>query len=306
MVTEYPDHLSANPPTAAGTQAPKAAGRRGSEASAGTSPAKTRLGDLGPRILVAVPIAAATVLLVLQGGIVLALALAPVAAGAALEASRLLDRLAPVREIAVVAAAALPPVALFGGATAVMLVLVAALPAAFALARLRPVLNAPDGARIAATIAVVAWIGLPLGHGMLLRELPGGAELAIGVLVGTFVGDTAAHLVGAALGRTHIAPRLSPRKTLEGLLAGIVVGTASLWLFLTLADARLQGIEAAALGLVVALAAPIGDLFESAFKRDAGVKDTGRLLGPHGGLLDRIDAVLFSLVAGYYLARVLL
>ncbi len=151
----------------------------------------------------------------------------------------------------------------------------------------------------------MAWIGLALAHGVLLRELPDGDRLAIAVLIGTFLGDTAAHLLGSALGRTQIAPRLSPRKTLEGLVAGIVVGTASLWTFMELSDATIGGLEALLLGLTVTTAAPIGDLFESRFKRDAGVKDTGAALGAHGGVLDRIDAVLFTAVAAYYVASLL-
>lgn len=262
-----------------------------------------RLGDLAPRILVAVPAAAAAVLIVLQGGLVLALALAVLAAGATLELYRLTGTGFPVRLAGVGAAAALPLVALYGGVPAMMATFLLAFPAALALTRR----GAPDAARaIAFTTLGVAWIGLALAHGVLLRELPTGDLLVLGVLAGTFLGDTAAHLVGAAIGRRQIAPNLSPRKTLEGLLAGIAVGTAALWLFMTLSDAPLEGFEAALVGLAVAVAAPVGDLFESLFKRDAGVKDTGRAFGAHGGVLDRIDAVAFTLVAGYYVIRAFL
>ncbi|MGI8585823.1 MAG: phosphatidate cytidylyltransferase [Thermoleophilaceae bacterium] len=273
---------------------PNRAGERRAATKAG------RLGDLAPRILVAAPAAVAAVLIVLQGGLALALALALLAAGATLELYRLTGTGARVRLAGVVAAAALPPAALYGGVPAMMAVFLAAIPAALALAR--P--GEPDAARsIAFTLLGVTWIGLALAHGVLLRELPDGDLLVVGVLAGTFLGDTAAHLVGAAVGRRQIAPRLSPQKTLEGLLAGIAVGTLSLWLFMTLSDAPLEGFEAALAGLAVAVAAPVGDLFESLFKRDAGVKDTGRAFGPHGGILDRIDAVAFTAVAGYYVIQ---
>ncbi|MGI8804583.1 MAG: phosphatidate cytidylyltransferase [Thermoleophilaceae bacterium] len=272
---------------------PNRAPERGAATEAG------RLDDLAPRILVAVPAAVAAVLIVLQGGLVLALALALLAAGAALELYRLTGTTARVGLAGVAAAAALPPAALYGGVPAMMAVFLAAVPAALALARA----GEPDAARsIAFTLLGVAWVGLGLAHGVLLRDLPDGDLLVVGVLAGTFLGDTAAHLVGAAVGRRQIAPRLSPRKTLEGLLAGIVVGTVALWLFMTLSDAPLEGGEAVLVGLAVAVAAPAGDLFESLFKRDAGVKDTGRTFGPHGGILDRIDAVAFTVVAGYYVA----
>lgn len=272
---------------------PNRAPERGGATEAG------RLGDLAPRILVAVPAAVVVVLIVLQGGLVLALALALLAAGATLELYRLTGTSARVGLAGVAAVAALPLAALYGGVAAMMAVVLAAIPAALALART----GEPDAARsIAFTLLAVAWIGLGLAHGVLLRDLPDGDLLVVGVLAGTFLGDTAAHLVGAAVGRRHIAPRLSPRKTLEGLLAGIAVGTVTLWLFMTLSDAPLEGGEAALVGLAVAVAAPVGDLFESLFKRDAGVKDTGRAFGPHGGILDRIDAVAFTVVAGYYVA----
>ncbi len=87
---------------------------------------------------------------------------------------------------------------------------------------------------------------------------------------------------------------------MEGLVAGVIVGTSSVWLFAALSQEWLEGWEALALGLAVSVAAPLGDLFESLVKRSVGAKDSGRLLGPHGGLLDRIDAALFAAVAGYY------
>jgi phosphatidate cytidylyltransferase len=119
------------------------------------------------------------------------------------------------------------------------------------------------------------------------------------VLVGTFLGDTGAYFGGRALGRRLLAPRISPNKTIEGLAIGMVTAVLAVW-FASTYQNWLHGWQALVLGLAVAIAAPVGDLFESLIKRGAGTKDTGRLFGAHGGALDRLDAALFTLVAGYY------
>ena len=148
----------------------------------------------------------------------------------------------------------------------------------------------------------VVWIGLPLVHAVLLRDLPThGAALLIDVLVGTFATDTAAYATGRMFGTHKIAPSLSPNKTLEGLIGGFLIGTMGFW-FAGLYQDWLSGIDALIIGAAVAAIAPVGDLFESMLKRDLGRKDTGTLFGPHGGLLDRLDAVFFTVVVGYYLA----
>jgi phosphatidate cytidylyltransferase len=262
------------------------------------------LADLGARVAVALPAAAATVLVVMQGGLLLVLVVALLGAAAVWEAYRLMGVPTRARVVGALTVALLPPAALLDGPQAILLVLVAAVPVTFLAAAGRDVGGASRD--VAATMLGIVWVGVALAHGVLLRELPDGELLVIGVLVGTFLGDTAAHLLGAAFGRTQIAPRLSPAKTVEGLLAGIAGGTLSLYLFMVVADGPAQGVAAVTLGAAVAIAAPAGDLFESLFKRDAGQKDSGRALGAHGGILDRIDAVLFTLVAGYYVARLVL
>jgi phosphatidate cytidylyltransferase len=165
--------------------------------------------------------------------------------------------------------------------------------------------RAPATVALGATILGAAWIGLGLGYLVLLRELPEHGRLALfTVLLAVFAGDSAAYLVGRLVGHHRMAPTLSPGKTWEGLVAGtattIFVTFIALYKqdFLTIA-------ESLALGAVVAAAAPIGDLFESALKRDMNVKDTGRLLAAHGGMLDRIDALLFAGAASYYTIRAL-
>ncbi len=155
---------------------------------------------------------------------------------------------------------------------------------------------------MAVTAFGVLWIGLPFAHAVLLRELPdhGGALLA-DVLVATFVADTAAYAVGRLVGRHKLAPDLSPNKTVEGMIGGFVGGTMGFW-FAGLYQDWLPGVDALLMGMVVAILAPMGDLFESMIKRDLGVKDSGNVFGPHGGVLDRFDAVFFTIVAGYYLS----
>jgi phosphatidate cytidylyltransferase len=97
-----------------------------------------------------------------------------------------------------------------------------------------------------------------------------------------------------------LAPHISPNKTIEGLVIGMFFAIMGVWFAGRYQD-WLPGTHALVLGLGVALVAPVGDLFESFIKREAGVKDTGRVFGAHGGALDRLDAVLFTAVAGYYI-----
>lgn len=153
---------------------------------------------------------------------------------------------------------------------------------------------------VGVTVLAAAWIGVGLAHLLLLRAIPKHGALALlTVVLAVFAADTAAFVVGALVGRHRMAPVLSPGKTWEGLVAGTIV--AVLVPFFALYDQHLLGgARSLVLGGVIALAAPIGDLFESALKRDMGVKDSGRLLAAHGGVLDRLDALLFTTVAAFY------
>jgi phosphatidate cytidylyltransferase len=153
---------------------------------------------------------------------------------------------------------------------------------------------------VSMTVLGVAWVGLGLAHALLLRDIDAHGVLAVyTVLLAVWAGDAAAYFIGLLFGRHKLAPTVSPGKTWEGLIAGTIatVGVT----FLALYEANFLSIpESLALGAVIAIAAPLGDLFESALKRDADVKDSGRLLAGHGGVLDRIDALLFAWVAAYY------
>jgi phosphatidate cytidylyltransferase len=161
------------------------------------------------------------------------------------------------------------------------------------------------GLGVAVCVLGVAWIGFALAHAVLLRELPHGGGIVANVLVGTIAGDIAAYFGGRTFGVTPLAPRVSPSKTWEGLGIGIVVAVLGVWLAGTYQD-WLAGTDALVLGVAVALVGPIGDLFESFLKRNAGIKDTGRMFGAHGGALDRLDALLFTIVVGYWVWRALL
>lgn len=154
-----------------------------------------------------------------------------------------------------------------------------------------------------ATLFPVLFVGLPLGFLTALRATADeemGRDLLVLLLVVVWVGDTAAYYVGSLIGRRRLAPHISPKKTLEGAIAGIAgcVGGAILahfWWF-----RRLPVTHAIAIGLLLGIIAIAGDLAESVFKRAAGTKDSSSILPGHGGLLDRIDSLLFAGPALYY------
>ncbi len=204
----------------------------------------------------------------------------------------------PARFAGFVIVAAAIAAGTWGGQFQLVIVLAAAFPLAFFVA-LAIGRQTQTTAGLAVTLFGAFWIAIPLAHAMLLERLPHGEMIIIDVLLGTFVGDTAAYGAGKMFGRHKLAPRLSPNKTQEGLIAGILACIATVW-FAGLYQDWLTGGNALLLGLAIAVAAPAGDLFESMVKRDIGVKDTGKAFGAHGGALDRADAALFTLVVGYY------
>ncbi len=156
---------------------------------------------------------------------------------------------------------------------------------------------------IASTVLGAAWIGLGLAHLVLLRQIPNEGELAtFTVLLAVWAGDIGAFFAGRLIGRHKLAPALSPGKTWEGFFFGTA---ATIFVaFVALYKQHYISIpQSILLGAVIAIAAPLGDLFESGVKRDMQVKDSGRLLAAHGGVLDRIDSLLFAVVASYYLLR---
>ncbi|MCW3015860.1 MAG: phosphatidate cytidylyltransferase [Solirubrobacterales bacterium] len=258
--------------------------------------------DLRARIVVAVPAVAVALTLVLTGGAVFAAGMFVLGAICLHELFLMFSAAHPSRLGALIGLGGLIVAAHLGDASNVLMAMVASFPIIFILILLQPKGGAPG---ISVTVLGVAWIGLALAHAVLLRKLPHGEAILIDILVGTFIGDTGAYLGGRAIGKTKLAPSVSPNKTLEGLGCGIIVAVVAVWCAGLYQD-WMSGTDALILGGAVAIMAPIGDLFESYLKRDAGTKDTGTLFGAHGGALDRLDAVMFTVVAGYYVWLALL
>lgn len=174
----------------------------------------------------------------------------------------------------------------------------------------------PSGEETVASVAVTVlgalYVGVLMGHQVLVRELPremAGAPYLFGVLLLavpvalTWVNDTAAYFVGHRWGRRKLIPRVSPGKSVEGAVGAAVVTTLAAVGVLALVDRWVRLFElgdAVAIGILISLAAPAGDLLESSFKRDLGSKDSSRLIPGHGGLLDRFDSMLVSVPVFYY------
>ncbi|HEV7918499.1 MAG TPA: phosphatidate cytidylyltransferase [Solirubrobacterales bacterium] len=254
--------------------------------------------NLTNRILVAIPAAIVTLICILTSPETLAIFVLVVGAVALHEFYGFTDHVNPVRLAGFITLIALIVTGLWGDQFQLVAVIAAAFPLAFLIGLLAPRReNATLG--LAATLFGAFWLGIPLAHALFLDRLPHGDKVIIDILLGTFIGDTFAYAGGKMFGRHKLAPSLSPNKTQEGLIIGIVGATLTVW-FAGLYQDWITGANALLLGLAVAVAAPLGDLFESFIKRDVGVKDSGRAFGAHGGALDRADAALFTIVAGYY------
>lgn len=256
-----------------------------------------RRSDLVSRVLVAIPLAIATIIFINLGG--LAFQLFIIAAGLICvhECYRLLEAWRPVSVVGFAALAGMVFAARSGGQGGVLEVAMAALPVTLLLVLSRE--QARPTVAIGGTLLGVYWVGLAFAHVELLRELPHGDSVLLDVLVGTFVADTAAYAGGRLFGRRQLAPTISPGKTVEGLICGMLGAIIAVFIAGLYQTWLTQG-NALLLGVAVALIGPLGDLFESLVKRDAGVKDAGTLFGAHGGALDRLDAALFTVVVGFY------
>jgi phosphatidate cytidylyltransferase len=262
--------------------------------------------DTTARVLAAIPAIAFAIFIVSRGGLVFAIALILLSIIALGELFHMMERVRPASLAGFLASTGLILAALYGDQFQMLLVLVASVPVTFLFSLLRPRREHISWAMAVVFLGIV-WIALPFAHAVLLRGLPHGGGLVLDVLIGTFLNDTCAYFAGRAWGTRPIAPRISPNKTFEGLLGGIVGGTFFFWLFaISYQHDWFRGPDALLIGFCVALAAPIGDLFESALKRDLDVKDAGRFFGAHGGVLDRLDGVLFTIVVGYYVSRAVL
>lgn len=166
---------------------------------------------------------------------------------------------------------------------------------------------------ISTTLTGAVYTGGLLTFGLFLRHLPDhdgalhGTAIVCAPLLLTWTSDTFAYFVGRRFGKHKLIPRVSPGKTVEGAVGAVVgsvlVGIGYSMLLASFASYRTTPLEGALLGLLVSVVAQVGDLAESLFKRDAGVKDSGTLLPGHGGALDRFDSLLFTLPIAYYFFR---
>lgn len=149
----------------------------------------------------------------------------------------------------------------------------------------------------------VGWLGAYL---ISLRNLPEGKWWILLVLPAVWLADTGAYFIGRKFGRHSLSPRLSPKKSWEGYLGGIITATlgsyllAALWTIEAGVDTAITPWRGAMLGTIIAVLTPLGDLGESMIKRQVGVKDSGKILLAHGGAFDRIDTWLWAGVIGYY------
>jgi phosphatidate cytidylyltransferase len=203
---------------------------------------------------------------------------------------------APSRAVGVVAGVALAVLAYLGDRRGVLAVL-----AAVVLYVLSTQLSPNRGralANAAGTILGVLYVGYFATHLLLLRQLRQGMAFTFLVFGTVWATDAAAYFVGRRLGRRKLLPQVSPNKTVEGATAGVVCGVLGA-LAVGLGFGIPPGMAAVA-GALCSTAAVAGDLWESALKREARVKDSGTILPGHGGFLDRFDGVLFAAVVGYY------
>jgi phosphatidate cytidylyltransferase len=262
--------------------------------------------DLFARILVALPAIAFAIFIVAYGGWVFTAGAVALGLLCLHEFFRMYERQRPVKLAGFAALIGLGVAANAGDERQVLLAALAYLPLVFLLALAIP---PREGSTVTQSMAITTfgtiWIGMAIAHAVLLRGTPHGDGIVIDILVGTFLGDTGAYIGGRSFGTRRLAPRISPNKTVEGLAIGFVIAVLATWCAGLYQDWLSHG-QALILGVAVGLAAPLGDLFESQVKRDAGAKDAGRAFGAHGGALDRLDAAFFTLVAGYYVWLALL
>lgn len=158
------------------------------------------------------------------------------------------------------------------------------------------------------TLGGIVYLGLIGSYFVVLRGLPNGAWWLLVVLTSVWLSDSGGYIIGKWIGRRKLSPRLSPKKTKEGYIAGIVFGTLLTPLFVLLyqnlglnPDVEITLVRGLIIGAIMSVFTPLGDLGISMFKRTYGKKDSGTILPGHGGILDRIDSWLWGVLIGYYL-----
>lgn len=151
---------------------------------------------------------------------------------------------------------------------------------------------------ISITIFGSIYLGYLFSFILKIKDLPNGNYFLISLLIITWANDTGAYLVGTKLGKNKIFPRISPKKTIEGSIGGIIFGIASTFAFKGWLNLTFN--ELLSLGLLISIIAQLGDLFESVLKRGSGIKDSGTLIPGHGGILDCLDSLMFTAPVFYY------
>jgi phosphatidate cytidylyltransferase len=264
-------------------------------------PPRRGASDLTRRILVAIPAAAYAIFIITAGGWIFAIGILVLGLICLHELFRMFDSVRPIRLAGFLALGGVAVAAQAGGDRQVLLAVVAFVPLVFLLGLAVPRRDGEPTLTegMAITTLGFIWVGMAIAHAVLLRKVAHGDGIIIDILVGTFVGDTGAYLGGRSFGTRPLAPRISPNKTVEGLVCGLLAAILATWAAGLYQDWLSHG-QALILGAAVGLTAPVGDLLESQIKRDAGTKDAGSLFGAHGGALDRLDAALLTLVTGYY------
>jgi CDP-diglyceride synthetase len=263
--------------------------------------------DLMPRVVTGVVLAAVALAAFAAGRSVAMLLTTAVVVVAAFELYTAFQRFGyhPATLIGLLGCLAIVPMAFDRGVTLQAFPLVTFLVVVFTfLWYLVEVVHARPTVSIAFTMLPFGWIGVFGAFAALLLSPPGGTGLLGGVIVCAVGSDIAAYFVGQSMGRTPLLARVSPGKTVEGVVGGAI---AAVVLGALVGSALHPWADKGAgagivLGIIVAIMAPIGDLAASLIKRDLGVKDFGTFLPGHGGILDRFDAVLFCLPAAYYWA----
>ncbi|MHB8685240.1 MAG: phosphatidate cytidylyltransferase, partial [Dehalococcoidia bacterium] len=149
------------------------------------------------------------------------------------------------------------------------------------------------------TMGAVLYVGFLGSTLVLVRDIHDGRDWVYMTAFSTFAVDTAAYFTGHAIGRHRLAPRISPKKTVEGFAGGYAAGFAAVVLLNYVLGLRVPGGQIAVLALLLPVAATLGDLAESAIKRSMRIKDASELIPGHGGVLDRLDSILFTFALVY-------
>jgi phosphatidate cytidylyltransferase len=154
--------------------------------------------------------------------------------------------------------------------------------------------------KIISTVAVIGYVGATMTHGPMLRGLEDGLWWIVFLSIVTFSTDTGAYIVGRLIGRRKLAPSISPSKTWEGAIGGLAFSIITSVIALELLPLDVSTVQSITLGAVLGATGQLGDLAESKLKRQAGTKDSSSLVPGHGGVLDRLDSIVWNLVVVYH------